>query len=74
MLQKSFLTALNKDSCGLYHELIALEADIGQRLVDRGIRIAELADRGTVPGRVADPSQCRGCAWISPCNMERTDV
>jgi hypothetical protein len=73
-LQACLLTALNKDSCCLYNELIALEADIGQRLVDRGIRIAELADRGTVPGRVADPSQCRGCAWISPCNMERTDA
>ena len=69
-LQACLLTALNKDSAGLYHELVGIAPVLGQRLVDRGIDIANITDSGALPARTANPGHCRGCAWAAPCRPE----
>jgi len=61
------LTALNKDTGALYHEIVESDPGLGQWFVARGIRIADIVDSGALPDRTSDTSQCRGCSWLSPC-------
>ena len=61
------LTALNKDTGALYHEIVESDPGLGQWFVARGIRIADIVDSGALPDRTSDTGQCRGCSWLSPC-------
>ena len=66
-LAACLFTALNKDSAGLYHELVPIEEGFGEWLVARGIAIADLVDRGAIPARIDDRRACRGCPYHAHC-------
>ena len=67
-LEAALFTAINKDTCALYHALVPVEPGVGWRLVKRGVAIAEMVDRDRLPLRIADQQECRGCGWEQPCH------
>jgi len=67
-LEAALFTAINKDTCALYHALVPVEPGVGWRLVKRGVTIAEMVDRDRLPLRIADQQECRGCGWEQPCH------
>jgi len=63
-------TAINKDTAELYHELVPFDADLAQRMSDRGVRILQATDAGELLPRIAttpDFFECRFCPWTERC-------
>ncbi|ALI55993.1 hypothetical protein [Celeribacter marinus] len=63
-------TAINKDTAELYHELVPFDAELAQRMSDRGVRILQATDAGELLPRVAanrDFFECRFCSWAERC-------
>jgi hypothetical protein len=63
-------TAINKDTAELYHELVLFDAELAQRMSDRGVRILRATDAGELLPRVAanrDFFECRFCSWAKRC-------
>ncbi|KAF0135731.1 MAG: hypothetical protein FD152_1237 [Xanthobacteraceae bacterium] len=63
-------SAINKDTAELHHELVAFDADLAQRMSDRGVRILQATDAGELLPRVAtmpDFFECRFCPWSERC-------
>ncbi|WP_223428095.1 hypothetical protein [Tateyamaria pelophila] len=63
-------TAINKDTAELYHELVPFDAELAQRMSDRGVRILRATDAGELLPRVAanrDFFECRFCSWAERC-------
>ncbi|GHC33652.1 hypothetical protein GCM10007291_38420 [Gemmobacter nanjingensis] len=63
-------TAINKDTAELHHEQVAFDADLAQRMSDRGVRILQATDAGELLPRVAttpDFFECRFCPWSERC-------
>jgi len=63
-------TAINKDTAELHHELVPFDADLAQRMSDRGVRILQATDAGELLPRVAqnrDFFECRFCSWAERC-------
>jgi hypothetical protein len=63
-------TAINKDTAELHHELVPFDADLAQRMSDRGVRILQATDAGELLPRVAttpDFFECRFCPWSERC-------
>ena len=63
-------TAINKDTAELHHELVPFDADLAQRMSDRGVRILKATDAGELLPRVAqarDFFECRFCPWAARC-------
>jgi len=63
-------TAINKDTAEIYHEQVAFDADLAQRMSDRGVRILQATDAGELLPRVAttpDFFECRFCPWSERC-------
>ena len=63
-------TAINKDTAELHHELVPFDADLAQRMSDRGVRILQATDAGELLPRIAanrDFFECRFCPWAGRC-------
>lgn len=66
----ALFTAINKDTAELHHELVPFDADLAQRMSDRGVRILQATDAGELLPRIAtnrDFYECRFCQWASRC-------
>lgn len=66
----ALFTAINKDTADLHHELVPFDADLAQRMSDRGVRILQATDAGELLPRVAanrDFFECRFCAHAERC-------
>ena len=66
----ALFTAINKDTAELHHELVPFDADLAQRMSDRGVRILQATDAGELLPRIAanrDFFECRFCPWASRC-------
>ena len=66
----ALFTAINKDTAELHHELVPFDADLAQRMSDRGVRILQATDAGELLPRVAttpDFFECRFCQWSERC-------
>ena len=66
----ALFTAINKDTAELHHEQVAFDADLAQRMSDRGVRILQATDAGELLSRVAttpDFFECRFCPWSARC-------
>ena len=69
-LDIALLTALNRDSLALHHEVVPFDASEAQRLSDRAVEILRAADAGELPPRIAanaDFYLCRFCAYATRC-------
>ena len=66
----ALFTAINKDTAELHHELVPFDADLAQRMSDRGVRILRATDAGDLLPRIAqtrDYHACRFCPWADRC-------
>ena len=66
----ALFTAINKDTAELHHELVPFDADLAQRMSDRGVRILQATDAGELLPRIAanrDFFECRFCPWTARC-------
>lgn len=66
----ALFTAINKDTAELHHELVPFDAELAQRMSDRGVRILRATDAGELLPRVAanrDFFECRFCPWADRC-------
>lgn len=66
----ALFTAINKDTAELHHELVPFDADLAQRMSDRGVRILQATDAGELLPRIAanrDFFECRFCPWAERC-------
>jgi len=66
----ALFTAINKDTAELHHELVPFDADLAQRMSDRGVRILQATDAGELLPRIAtnrDFFECRFCPWAKRC-------
>ena len=66
----ALLTALNRDSLALHHEVVPFDAAEAQRLSDRAVDILRAAEAGELPPRVAanaDSYLCRFCPYAVRC-------
>ncbi len=66
----ALLTAINKDTAELHHELIPFDADLAQRMSDRAVRILRATDAGELLPRIArdrDFHICQMCPWSNRC-------
>ena len=66
----ALFTAINKDTAELHHELVPFDADLAQRMSDRGVRILQATDAGELLPRIAtsvDFFECRMCPWANRC-------
>jgi hypothetical protein len=66
----ALFTAINKDTAELHHELVPFNAELAQRMSDRGVRILAATDAGDLLPRVAaqaDHFECRFCPWAKRC-------
>ena len=66
----ALFTAINKDTAELHHELVPFDADLAQRMSDRGVRILRATEAGELLPRAAtsrDFHTCRFCPWAERC-------
>jgi hypothetical protein len=64
------LTALNKDTSELYHELIPFDAEVAQRYSDRAVQIIKASENNEImPCVSADSSfyRCKMCGFRDEC-------
>lgn len=69
-LEVALLTALNRDSLALHHEVVPFEPGTAQRLSDRAVDIIRAAEAGELPPRIAanaDFFVCRFCPYQRRC-------
>ena len=63
-------TAVNKDTCELWHELVPFDAALAQATSDKAVTILRACDADEwLPRHTADPEhfECRFCAWRQRC-------
>ena len=66
----ALFTAINKDTAELHHELVPFNAELAQRMSDRGVRILAATVAGELLPRIAaqpDHFECRFCPWSKRC-------
>lgn len=69
-LEVALLTALNRDSLALHHEVVPFDPAEAQRLSDRAVDILRAAGAGELPPRIAanaDFFVCRFCPYAARC-------
>jgi hypothetical protein len=69
----ALLTAVNKDTAQLYHEVVPFDAGLAQRTSDRAVHILRATQAGeTLPRVSKDPDSfyCRFCHWQKTCWKE----
>ncbi len=66
----ALFTAINKDTCEIWHELVPFDAERAQAASDKAVRILKACDAGEqLPRHTADPEhfECRFCSWQERC-------
>jgi hypothetical protein len=66
----ALLTAINKDTSELWHELVPFDGALAQSVSDKAVRILEACDVGEWLPRVAQEPvyfECTNCAWKQRC-------
>jgi len=69
-LETALVTALNKDTEALHHEVVAFDPPCAQALSDKAVDILRAAAAGELPPRIAaaqDFYLCRMCAYARRC-------
>lgn len=69
-LEVALVTALNRDTLALHHEVVPFEPHEAQRLSDRAVDILLAVDAGELPPRIAahrDFHLCRLCPYAQRC-------
>jgi hypothetical protein len=69
-LSVALVTALNRDTLALHHEVVPFEPIEAQRLSDRAVDILRAVDAGELPPRIAahrDFHLCRLCPYARRC-------
>ncbi|NYS26420.1 hypothetical protein HUK65_15645 [Rhodobacteraceae bacterium 2376] len=72
-LDAALFTALNKDTCELYHELVPFDVSAAQELSDKAVQVLRAADAGDLLPRGAahaDFYLCRFCPYSARCWSE----
>lgn len=72
-LEAALFTALNKDTCELYHEYVPFDASEAQALSDKAVAVLRAADAGELLPRIAahaDFYLCRFCPFSQRCWSE----
>jgi len=72
-LGSALFTALNKDTCELYHEHVPFDPSIAQALSDKAVMVLRAADAGELLPRMAahaDFYLCRFCPYSARCWSE----
>lgn len=72
-LGTALFTALNKDTCELYHEHVPFDAAVAQALSDKAVDVLRAADAGDLLPRIAahaDFFLCRFCPFAARCWTE----
>lgn len=73
-LGSALFTALNKDSCELYHEHVPFDPATAQELSDKAVAVLRAADAGELLPRIAtspDFYLCRFCPFSARCWGDR---
>ncbi len=73
-LGSALFTALNKDSCELYHEHVPFDPAAAQALSDKAVDVLRAADAGDLLPRIAtspDFFLCRFCPFAARCWEDR---
>lgn len=66
----ALFTAINKDTCEIWHELVPFDGALAQGASDKAVQILRACDAGEqLPRHTADPEhfECRFCAWKERC-------
>ncbi|SHF40392.1 PD-(D/E)XK nuclease superfamily protein [Ruegeria intermedia] len=66
----ALFTAINKDSCEIWHELVPFDAERAQAASDKAVRILRACDAGELLPRHTEDTEhfeCRFCAWKERC-------
>ena len=66
----ALFTAVNKDTCEIWHELVPFDAALAQSASDKAVIILRACDAGELLSRhTSDPEhfECRFCAWKARC-------
>ena len=66
----ALFTAINKDTCEIWHELVPFDAALAQSSSDKAVAILRACDAGELlPRHTSDPEhfECRFCAWKARC-------
>jgi hypothetical protein len=66
----ALFTAINKDTCEIWHELVPFAGALAQAASDKAVQILRACDAGEqLPRHTADPEhfECRFCAWKERC-------
>ena len=66
----ALFTAINKDTCEIWHELVPFDAALAQSASDKAVSILRACDAGELlPRHTSDPEhfECRFCAWKARC-------
>lgn len=69
-LETALVTALNKDTEALHHEVVGFDPPFAQALSDKAVDILRAAEAGELPPRIAaarDFYLCRMCAYAERC-------
>ena len=66
----ALFTAINKDTCEIWHELVPFDAALAQSASDKAVTILRACDADELlPRHTTDPEhfECRFCAWKARC-------
>ena len=66
----ALFTAINKDTCEIWHELVPFNAALAQSASDKAVTILRACDAGELlPRHTSDAEhfECRFCAWKARC-------
>jgi hypothetical protein len=66
----ALFTAINKDTCELWHEQVPFDGALAQATSDKAVTILRACDAGELlPRHTADPDhfECRFCTWRERC-------
>lgn len=66
----ALFTAVNKDTCEIWHEPVPFNAALAQSASDKAVAILRASDASELlPRHTVDPDhfECRFCAWRERC-------
>jgi hypothetical protein len=66
----ALFTAINKDTAEIYHELVPFDANLAQKMSDKGVRIIQSTEAGELLPRISREStyfECKMCSYQDRC-------
>ena len=69
----ALLTAINKDTAEIYHELIPFDKELAEKVTNKAFEIINASDSGTILPRLFATREfltCRSCSWQDGCWSE----